>query len=63
MSKEQSQFVCGRCGLACGSWMDGWKHFAGGATQKSCGQKPQPVLRAKYEAAETAAVKAALNRP
>ena len=62
----KSRWVCARCGVAVYMWGAGagftWKHATGGwRGPKSCGQKPMPVERTQYEAAEAAAIRGALK--
>jgi len=48
--KPATRMVCLRCGLGLAWWLgDRYKHLASGSTQRSCGQKPLPVLRSHYE--------------
>lgn len=43
MSARVSQYECRRCGVPCGKWVKGWKHFNTWHGQKSCGLPPDPT--------------------
>lgn len=47
LQSSGSDYVCANCGLPVRLWYYGWKHSTGYGSGKTCGGKPEPVLRRK----------------
>jgi hypothetical protein len=62
MTIQPSAYVCAFCGVSVGYWHFGWKHQNGRNTGlKSCGKKPQPMLRTIYDQRQRDALNQALK--